>query len=47
MTSSVITHTLIAPAAAGTILEQMPLIDPGSEQGIALQVEHLSVETRM
>jgi len=28
----------------------MPLIDPGSEQGIALQIEHcrsLSVETRM
>ena len=33
----------VVAAAAGVILEQVPLIDPGGEKGVALQVQHLPV----
>ena len=33
----------VVAAAARPILEQMPLIDAGGEQGVALQVQHLPV----
>jgi len=35
-------HAIVA-AAAGAIFEQMPLIDPRRQQGIALQIHYLAI----